>query len=678
MLLVNAKARPTLGLLISHIDGTYQVRFWQGLLHFCRRHDCDLVVYASRLWRGQAGSFRDQEVVYRLANPRRIDALCIDSSAFRNQDDLDEYLQSSSELSKIPIVYSSIGGADQPRVMPDNRGGIRQAMAHLIDVHGCRRLAYVGGPLDIEDAQQRHAAFLEFAAERGLSTPSDWLLEGTFDTPSGREATFRILESAAGVPDAIVFANDLMALGGLDVLKARGVLVPEQVRVTGFDDVDLSLLSTPTLTTVAQPIEAKAWVVGKALLDAVNGLPLQPPVELGVKFLPRGSCGCTEAQTTVTAAKGNVDKLLFDSKHAITGISQVTEFLGSVLSLPDLSAQLAKLIPVLGMGPTYLSLHDETSDEPPPTKFCHLVSAVGADGTQNVEPARPRRFLSEQIIPSFIQASDVRSELFVQALSKNEKHFGFLTTEYTGADPAVLVSLRDHISEALLNIQHVLELDQSQHALKQALERATESERQFRELAESLPTFVMETGPNGSIQYLNDKAKNLFDVCDDDVALGLNVSDFLDPDLPRDTDSSSIPESSGYQDRRFVSKKGRKVALLMRTAELDGTIRRWNGFDYKPVLESATRPDRQVMEAHGLTRRETQVLALELRGLLAKEIAAELSISLSTVKGHLGLVYRKLGVGSRDQLFTMFGKQIVAEYGFASLVFSLLSEILRQ
>jgi DNA-binding CsgD family transcriptional regulator len=508
--------------------------------------------------------------------------------------------------------------------------------------------------------------------ERGLTLESEWIRDATFDTPSGREATHRILDSRAGLPDAIVFANDLMALGGLEVLRDRGVDVPSQIRVTGFDDVDLSVLVTPTLSTVAQAIEAKAWMAGKAMLDAVNGLAEGPLPPLTVDFLPRGSCGCGDAEQPHRSAR-HADQLLFDSRHTMLCLSQITEFLGSVLSLSELSAQLTQLIPLLGIGAVYVSLYD---DGPPPTKYCHLVAAVEPDGTPRVDPEHPRRYLGEQIVPAMLHGPD-QSELFVQELYKADQRFGFLVTRFTGADPAVFVALRDQISEALLNIQHVYELDESQKALTLALGRATESERQYRELAQSLPLFIMETSADGTIPYLNDAARALFEVSEEERNSGLTLAEFLDPDVyPR----GRTPEpSEGYQNLRFVSRSGRKIALLARSVELEAGTgrRRWSGLDYKPVLESLTAPDGRVIEEHGLTRRESEVLGLELRGLLAKEIASELSISLSTVKGHLGLLYRKLGVGSRDQLFSLFGKNIIAAYGFESLVFSLLSEVLK-
>jgi len=677
MLLSNTRPRPTFGLLISHIDGTYQMRFWRGLQGFCERNDCDLVVYASRLWRGQVGSFRDQEAVYRLADANRIDALCVDTSAFRNLEDLDAYLAETQALTGIPIVYSSIGGVERLRVMTDNRGGIRQAMEHLIDAHGCTRFAFVGGQPDIEDARLRREAFLECARDRGLTVEPDWVIDATFDAPSGKAAARSLLTCAAGLPEAIVCANDLMALGAMETLKAHGIDVPGRVRVTGFDDVDLCMLSQPTLSTVVQHIEEKAEVAGKAMLDAVNGLPVGKVPDLPVRFAPRESCGCAREPAAAGGGSGrNADRQLFELKHAITGISQVTEFLGSVLSLGELSARLGKLIPILGMGPTYACLNDGDASAGLPTKYCHLISAIDADGNQKADPNRPRRFLSSQIVPAMLREGSARADLFVQSLYKSEKHFGFLITEFAGTDPAVLVALRDQISEVLLNVQHVRDLDEGKKELRQVLDRATESERRFRELAQSLPTFIMETGEAGEIAYLNNTAMGLLGVTAAEVEAGLNVSEFL-------AKTGEVREGiadRGYRDIALTSRAGRKVSLLMRTAPIEAGSSRlsWSGLDYKPILESLTQPDPRFIERFGLTKREAQVLTLELRGLVAKEIASELSISLSTVKGHLGIMYRKLGVGSRNQLFGMFGKEIVSEYGFESLIFAFLSEVLRK
>jgi len=683
MLITGARTRTTLGLLLSHIDGTYQKRFWRGFLDFCREKDCGLIVYASRLWRGQKESFKIQEIVYRLAGPSRIDALCIDTSAFQNQKDLDAFISSSPKLESIPILFSSTGSMDRLRLAPDNRDGMRQALSHLCDVHGARKLAYVGGPRDIKDAIEREEAFREFVAERGLPLDRDWIVEATFDTPSGRRATARILDLGEGAPDAIAYANDLMAIGGLEVLAERGLRVPEEVMVTGFDGDELSLQVSPTLATVAQPIEDKARLAAEILLDAVDGRAPPRADPIPVSFTPRESCGCREAPEARRIAPPNEQKrALAVSYRTISSLAQITEYLGSVLSLEGLSARLAALVPILGLGLTCVLLHDEPEGGELPTGHCHLVCAVAPAGKALVESDHPRRVPSELIFPPALasRASDAAEgeRLFVQALSKADRHFGFLVTEIREIDPAVAVSLRDHVTEVLFNISHVEELTRNRAALDEALERVTESERKFRELAQSLPSFVMETGEDGSIEYLNDQAKGLLEIEGKYEKRSLNLRDVLSEEAGGVLRDPRLREG-GYRPITIVSRSGRRIPLLARVKEVDREKRlwTWSGFDYRSTAESLVTPDKAFLERFGLTRRETEILVLELRGLLAKEIAAELGLSVSTVKGHLGIIYRKVGVGSRDQLFNAMKDRLVGGLGFESFLFSLLSEALR-
>lgn len=676
MFLENLRPRPTLGLLVSHIDGTYQLRFWRGLRNFCRYSGCDLVVYASRFWRGQSDPFRDQEQVYRLAGPRRIDALCVDGSAFRDQAHLDAFLASRPDLATIPAVFSSIGSPDTVRVIPDNAGGMRQALSHLHRVHGCRRFAFVGGPGDLEDARERREAFGAFLADHGLAPSPDWIREGAFDPASGRDATAAIVTSPSGIPEAIVYANDLMAMGGLEELRHRGIAVPGTVRVTGFDGDDLSRLQDPPLSTAAQPIEAKAWRAGRALLDALQGRPPVRPLPLGTRFLPRESCGC--ARCAENPALPDANRLLVDSRMAIALISRITEYLGSVLDLQELADRLALLVPSLGCGMVWVALSGKDDLPEFPGGDLALICAVDADGTLRSGPGHPRRFPAEQLVPPLLGPA-TRSDLFIQILRRNDRGYGILAMECGNADPAVMVALRDQISECLYRISQVQELARSRTALQEALHRATESERSYRELARTLPVFLMETGPDGSINFLNDTARVLLGTDLPEGSAVLRLRDIMAPGArpPAVPAPGHSGETAPWTDLVLRSRAGHRIHLLVRHGMAGTGRRRWCGFDYRPVLESLTDPGSDFLHRHDLTRREAQVLARELRGLSAKEIAGELSISLSTVKGHLGSIYRKAGVGSRDQLFRLLGRDITGTWGRESLVLSLLSGVLR-
>ncbi|WP_341974059.1 LacI family DNA-binding transcriptional regulator [Microbacterium sp. LWO13-1.2] len=111
---------------------------------------------------------------------------------------------------------------------------------------------FLAGPEDSPDGMQRWEGFSAAIVEAGIPIDDVTVLRGDFTRASGRRAAEELI--AAGLPSALMSANDQMALGALDVFRAAGVRVPEDLLVTGFDGIEAAALSTPQLTTVRQPM----------------------------------------------------------------------------------------------------------------------------------------------------------------------------------------------------------------------------------------------------------------------------------------------------------------------------------------------------------------------------------------------------------------------------------------
>lgn len=167
---------------------------------------------------------------------------------------------------------------------------------HLIHTHGRSRLVHVTGPLDHQTGIDRRAGFCAALSDAGLD-PHARVIEGDFSEDSGRVATEQLLESGAGF-DGIVFANDDMAFGGLQVLSRAGLSVPGEVAVVGFDDFGLSRVTTPGITTMHVPAEQMAQMATERLFDLIDGDKgdhgTASHIELEVTFIARASCGCTQ------------------------------------------------------------------------------------------------------------------------------------------------------------------------------------------------------------------------------------------------------------------------------------------------------------------------------------------------------------------------------------------------
>ncbi|WP_097910585.1 MULTISPECIES: LacI family DNA-binding transcriptional regulator [Streptomyces] len=179
-----------------------------------------------------------------------------------------------------------------------NAEGERELTRHLIEDHGLRRLAFIGGEENSPDAQARFRGFQAGCRDAGLPVPSrPELRAGMMTQAEGALAAGALLDRSEGTgverPEAMLFANDQMAVGALQALERRGVRVPDDIAVTGFDGIPLSRIVRPPLTTVRQPIRRLGEQAVELLVQRLAD-PSRAPVslELPVSVTRRASCGC--------------------------------------------------------------------------------------------------------------------------------------------------------------------------------------------------------------------------------------------------------------------------------------------------------------------------------------------------------------------------------------------------
>jgi DNA-binding LacI/PurR family transcriptional regulator len=151
----------------------------------------------------------------------------------------------------------------------DNRGGARQAVAHLV-AGGRRRIAAIRGPQDMTVGQERHAGYRDGLAEAGLPVDDGLVEAGDFSLESGSRAAAALLERRPQL-DAVFAASDAMAIGAMRALRAAGRQVPGDVAVVGFEDSPSAAHTDPPLTTVHQPVEAMGREMVRMLLTRIAG-----------------------------------------------------------------------------------------------------------------------------------------------------------------------------------------------------------------------------------------------------------------------------------------------------------------------------------------------------------------------------------------------------------------------
>lgn len=160
--------------------------------------------------------------------------------------------------------------AELPAVSADDRAGTRTAVRHLVEL-GHRRIGYLAGPGRYVPTQRKVEGYLDGLAEAGIPDADAVISETVYSVEGGHAGALELL--AAGV-SAIVCGSDVMALGTLRAARERGLDVPRDLSVVGFDDAGIGPFLTPPLTSLRQPIDAMANAVVVKLREQIEGRPV--------------------------------------------------------------------------------------------------------------------------------------------------------------------------------------------------------------------------------------------------------------------------------------------------------------------------------------------------------------------------------------------------------------------
>jgi hypothetical protein len=297
---IKARARPTIGFLStwSVYEGTtidnYTHALLRGVCVAARESDCNLLIGCGISLPGSPLASRTAWFVpgtgmdFVPVGPWNADGLII------IPDDLsDSQFQYVQDLirSGYPIVFTT-AEKPGPLVAVDNGGGIRQAFDHLLQ-HGHRRIAFIAGKKGRGgDSAERLAAYRQALREKGIEEDERLIAFGEHRREGGRLAMQKILDTGAPFT-AMIASNDLSCIGAMQILRASGKRIPEDVAVIGFDDILEARSQLPLLTTVRHPIYTLGYQALLSILDVINGRkPDEISTRVATKLVIRQSCGC--------------------------------------------------------------------------------------------------------------------------------------------------------------------------------------------------------------------------------------------------------------------------------------------------------------------------------------------------------------------------------------------------
>ena len=286
--------RYTIGALLDRMTlepGGYEEAIRDALHETCRTLGVNLLLIYGHALEANQTAARKAPDIYGLIRRGSVDGLIAVSSTLEadlGTEGLAGFLQ---QFPSLPMCSLGIAVPEVPSIVVSGKLAVAELMDHMIVQHGCRRPLFVAGRPDHPESEEREAAFRDSLLRHGLSFCQERICVGNFARREGLLAVSGCLSRGVEF-DAVIAANDYMALGAMEALRDHGCHVPEEIPVTGFDDLLLARVGAVPLTSVSQPFAAEVNAAVRCILDQIANRSVADTVVLPARLIVRQSCGC--------------------------------------------------------------------------------------------------------------------------------------------------------------------------------------------------------------------------------------------------------------------------------------------------------------------------------------------------------------------------------------------------
>jgi DNA-binding LacI/PurR family transcriptional regulator/GAF domain-containing protein len=296
--------RPTIGLLVTLVEDANGAALWTGVVDAARDRDVNLICFPGRELRNQREIYGQCNIIFELPSAESVDGLIIWASSigmYVTQQEMQDFCRHYN----LPAVTVGAEVEGFPSVLLDSYTPLRETIMHLIESHGRRYLAFLRGPRGHREAEQRYQAYAD--ALKACNLPLDPnLVVGPIAWDQGAKAVQILLDQRKLRPsvdfDAIVGSSDLMALNALEVLQERGIRVPNDAALVGFDNRVSGRFATPPLTTASNEFHERGRRAVEMLLALLRGKDVPEKVTVPGQLILRQSCGCLEEAVVQASA----------------------------------------------------------------------------------------------------------------------------------------------------------------------------------------------------------------------------------------------------------------------------------------------------------------------------------------------------------------------------------------
>lgn len=229
--------------------------------------------------------------IHRLPDLKEFDGIILDLNNISRKDVCRDIIKKAKASGK-PVISIANEIEDFYYVGIDNCRAIREVIAHLYEVHSCKNYWFIMGDEENYENQKRVHALKEFMEEYRVSYSEEDFYFGSYEYRCGYDGFRALSEKKKSLPDAIICANDNIAVGVCQAATEKGLQIPDDFCVTGFDNFDKAIYFTPSITTVSHIREEVGYTCADLLLRIWNGETVSRFNYTKTRYIPAESCGC--------------------------------------------------------------------------------------------------------------------------------------------------------------------------------------------------------------------------------------------------------------------------------------------------------------------------------------------------------------------------------------------------
>lgn len=269
-----------------------QAEFIRKFDRVCDAFSIKPIVFATSTYFNEEYDNAPEEQIFALMDPSKFDAVVVLSDTFKRPKMLKDLVNRVLRSGTLCIsLLAKIDGC--VNILFNYKDSFEQVVRHILCEHDVKNVNFIAGMKGNPYSEERLRAFMDVMEEKGLTVENDRIGYGNFWEGPTAEVMEKFLSSGKKI-DAIICANDFMAMEACRILRERGIRVPEDIIVSGFDGVEIEQYHYPRLTTAYHDTEEMCAVIANIVEDSCSNLPIKEEYYIGCKFREGQSCGCID------------------------------------------------------------------------------------------------------------------------------------------------------------------------------------------------------------------------------------------------------------------------------------------------------------------------------------------------------------------------------------------------